>query len=52
MIFFCQKVIYWLLKMPTRKHTPIVSKAQKRLFGTVAGGAKTKAKGLKELKSI
>jgi len=30
----------------TRKHTPIVSKAQKRLFGAVAGGKRTKASGL------
>jgi len=29
-----------------RKHTPIVSKAQQRLFGAVRGGKKTKAKGL------
>lgn len=29
-----------------RKHTPIVSKAQQRLFGAVAGGKKTKATGL------
>ena len=29
-----------------RKHTPIVSKAQRGLFGAVAGGKKTKAKGL------
>jgi hypothetical protein len=29
-----------------RKHTPIVSKKQARLFGAVAGGKKTKAKGL------
>lgn len=29
-----------------RKHTPIKSKAQRRLFGAVAGGKKTKAKGL------
>ena len=29
-----------------RKHTPITSKAQQRLFGAVAGGKKTKATGL------
>jgi len=29
-----------------RKHTPIVSEAQRRLFGAVAGGAKTAAEGL------
>ena len=29
-----------------RKHTPIVSEAQRKLFGAVAGGKKTKAKGL------
>jgi len=29
-----------------RKHTPIVSKKQARLFGAVAGGVKTKATGL------
>jgi len=29
-----------------RKHTPIVSKAQRGLFGAKAGGKKTKAKGL------
>lgn len=29
-----------------RKHTEIVSKAQRGLFGAVAGGKKTKAKGL------
>ena len=29
-----------------KKHTPIVSKAQRRLFGAVASGKKTKAKGL------
>ena len=29
-----------------RKHTKIVSKRQRRLFGAVAGGKKTKAKGL------
>ncbi len=28
------------------KHTPIVSKAQRGLFGAVAGGKKTKATGL------
>jgi hypothetical protein len=38
--------------MPTkkhRKHTPIVSKAQKGLFGAVVGGMKTKAKGLSKV---
>jgi len=34
-----------------RKHTPIVSKAQKGLFGAVAGGKKTKAKGLSVAKA-
>lgn len=29
-----------------KKHTPIVSEKQRRLFGAVAGGAKTKAGGL------
>lgn len=29
-----------------RKHTPIVSKAQQRLFGAVRGGKKTKAPSL------
>lgn len=29
-----------------RKHTPIVSQAQRRLFGAVAGGQATKATGL------
>ena len=29
-----------------RKHTPIVSKKQRGLFGAVAGGKKTKATGL------
>ena len=29
-----------------RKHTPIVSKAQRGLFGARAGGKKTKAAGL------
>ena len=29
-----------------RKHTPIVSKAQRGLFGARAGGKKTKATGL------
>lgn len=29
-----------------RAHTEIVSKRQRRLFGAVAGGKKTKAKGL------
>ena len=29
-----------------RKHTPIKSKAQRGLFGAVAGGKKTKATGL------
>lgn len=29
-----------------RKHTPIVSEAQRGLFGAKAGGKKTKAKGL------
>lgn len=34
-----------------KKHTPIVSEAQRRLFGAVAGGAKTKAKGLTKKKA-
>jgi len=29
-----------------RKHTPIVSQAQAKLFGAVAGGKKTKASSL------
>lgn len=29
-----------------RRHTPIVSRAQARLFGAVAGGVRTKATGL------
>ncbi len=29
-----------------RKHTPITSKAQRRLFGAVASGQKTKVTGL------
>lgn len=29
-----------------KKHTPIVSEAQRGLFGAVAGGKKTKATGL------
>lgn len=29
-----------------RKHTPIVSRAQQKLFGAVASGKKTKATGL------
>ena len=29
-----------------KKHTPITSKAQRGLFGAVAGGKKTKATGL------
>ena len=29
-----------------RKHTPIVSQSQAKLFGAVAGGKKTKASGL------
>lgn len=29
-----------------RKHTPIVSKRQRRLFGATASGKKTKAQGL------
>jgi hypothetical protein len=33
-------------KKSGRKHTPIVSKAQQRLFGAVAGGKSTKATGL------
>ncbi len=31
-----------------RTHTPIVSEKQKRLFGAVAGGKKTKAAGLSQ----
>lgn len=30
----------------SKKHTPIVSEKQKRLFGAVAGGKSTKASGL------
>ncbi|KAF0137608.1 MAG: hypothetical protein FD153_1639 [Rhodospirillaceae bacterium] len=33
-------------KASGKKHTPIVSAAQRRLFGAVAGGKKTKATGL------
>lgn len=33
-------------KRSGRKHTPIVSKAQRGLFGAKAGGKKTKAKSL------
>ena len=33
-------------KKKGRKHTPIVSEAQRGLFGARAGGKKTKAKGL------
>ena len=32
--------------MPGRKHTPIVSKAQRKLLGAVFSGKKTKANGL------
>jgi hypothetical protein len=38
-------------KCGKRAHTPIVSKAQKRLFGAVAGGKKTKATGLSKAKA-
>jgi hypothetical protein len=31
-----------------RKHTPIVSEKQRRLFGAVAGGKATKATGLSQ----
>jgi len=34
-----------------RKHTPIVSEAQRGLFGARAGGKKTKAKGLTVLEA-
>jgi len=34
-----------------RKHTPIVSEAQRRLFGAVASGTATKAKGLSKAKA-
>ena len=33
-------------KRKRRKHTPIVSRAQQRLFGAVRGGKKTKTTGL------
>jgi len=33
-------------KKKGRKHTPVVSQAQTRLFGAKAGGKKTKAKSL------
>jgi len=33
-------------KKKGRKHTPVVSQAQARLFGAKAGGKKTKAKSL------
>lgn len=32
-----------------KKHTPIVSRQQQKLFGAVAGGKATKATGLKKL---
>lgn len=35
-----------MAKKRKRKHTPIVSKTQQRLFGAVRGGKKTKATGL------
>jgi len=34
-----------------RKHTPIVSEAQRRLFYSVAGGKNTKAAGLSQAKA-
>jgi hypothetical protein len=34
-----------------KKHTPIVSRAQQRLFGAVASGKKTKATGLSKAKA-
>jgi hypothetical protein len=35
-----------------RKHTPIVSEAQRRLFGAVASGKKTKATGLSRTEAV
>jgi hypothetical protein len=35
----------------TRKHTPIVSERQRRLFAAKAGGAKTKAGGLSKVEA-
>ena len=34
-----------------KKHTPIVSEAQRRLFGAVAGGKETKATGLSQVEA-
>lgn len=34
------------LRCKKRKHTPIVSRKQQKLFGAVAGGKATKAKSL------
>ena len=35
-----------------RKHTPIVSRAQQKLFGAVASGKSTKATGLTKAKAV
>lgn len=35
-----------------RKHTPIVSEKQRKLFGAVASGKKTKASGLSKLEAV
>ncbi|MCJ7497036.1 MAG: hypothetical protein MUO78_02725 [candidate division Zixibacteria bacterium] len=35
-----------------RKHTPIVSRAQQKLFGAVASGKKTVATGLTKTKAV
>lgn len=34
-----------------KKHTPIVSRKQQRLFGAVRAGKKTKAKGLSKVEA-
>ncbi len=36
----------------SKKHTPIVSRQQQKLFGAVAGGAKTKATGLSKAEAV
>ena len=38
-------------KRKGRKHTPIKSKVQQRLFGAVRGGKKTKATGLTKVEA-
>lgn len=39
-------------KKSGRKHTPIVSEAQRKLFGAVASGRATKASGLSKAEAI